>query len=191
FKKGPGHLGHERGRLIPVEMKQMAMTLIDEAVTAGARQSKACAVLGIPCRTLLRWRGAQSLTDKRKGAIRKPSPQALNSKVKQEILAVCNSQKYQSLPPSQIVPRLADEGFYLASESTFYRVLREHDQANRRGNAQPPRVVPKPLAWVAHAPLQTWSWDITFLPTAVRGEFYRLYMIMDVYSRMIVGWEVH
>src|SRR5690606_14766319 len=79
----------------------------------------------------------------------------------------------------------------LASESTFYRVLREHDQANRRGNAQPPRVVPKPLAWVAHAPLQTWSWDITFLPTAVRGEFYRLYMIMDVYSRMIVGWEVH
>ena len=172
-------------------MKQMAMTLIDEAVTAGARQSKACDVLGITCRTLRRWRGAQGLADKRKGAVREPSPQALNSQEKQEILAVCNSQEYQSLPPSQIVPRLADAGIYLASESTFYRVLREHGQANRRGNAHPPRGVPKPRAWVARAPLQAWSWDITFLPTAIRGQFYRLYMIMDVYSRMIVGWEVH
>src|SRR5690606_5483210 len=65
------------------------------------------------------------------------------------------------------------------------------DKANRRGRAQPPRAVPKPHAWVAHAPLKTWSWDITFLPTAVRGQFYRLYMVMDVYSRMIVGWEIH
>ena len=89
------------------------------------------------------------------------------------------------------MPRLADKGLYLASESSFYRVLREHGQANRRGRAQPPRAVPKPHAWVAHAPLKTWSWDITFLPTAVRGQFYRLYMVMDVYSRMIVGWEIH
>lgn len=70
-------------------------------------------------------------------------------------------------------------------------MLREHGQANRRGRAQLPRNVPKPKAWLAKAPLTTWSWDITFLPTAIRGQFYRLYMVMDVYSRLIVGWEIH
>lgn len=169
----------------------MAMTLIAEAVHDGARQSKACAVLGLTCRTLRRWRAADSLVDRRKGAPRKPCRHALTADDKQDILAACNSPESQSLPPSQIVPRLADKGLYLASESSFYRVLREHGQANRRGHAQPPRTVPKPHAWLASAPLKTWSWDITFLPTAVRGQFYRLYMVMDVYSRLIVGWEIH
>ena len=169
----------------------MAMTLIDEAVDSGARQSKACEVLGLTCRTVRRWRNAESLDDARKGAQRQPCRHALTASEKQEILAMCNSPQYQSLPPSQIVPRLADKGVYLASESTFYRVLREHGQANRRGHAQAPRTVPKPQAWVARAPLKTWSWDITFLPSVIRGQFYRLYMVMDVYSRLIVGWEIH
>src|SRR5690606_8883285 len=78
-----------------------------------------------------------------------------------------------------------------ASESSFYRVLREYGPGHRRGRAHPPRSVSRPQAWVAHAPLQVWSWDITFLPTTVRGQFYRLYLVLDVYSRMIVGWEVH
>lgn len=169
----------------------MAITLIDEAVECGARQSKACEVLGLTCRTLRRWRSAESLEDGRKGAQRQPCQYALTANEKQDILAVCNSSEYQSLPPSQIVPSLADKGVYLGSESTFYRVLREYGQASRRGHAQPPRPVPKPQAWVARAPLKIWSWDITFLPSAVRGQFYRLYMIMDVYSRMIVGWEIH
>ncbi len=172
-------------------MKQMAITLIEEAVIAGARQSRACAVLGLACRTLRRWRSADTLVDKRKGAERRSCPQALSEQQKQELLAACNRPEYQSLPPSQSVPRLADRGIYLASESTFYRVLREHGQANRRGRARPPRTLPRPQAWVARAPQKTWSWDITFLPTAVRGQFYRLYLVLDVYSRMIVGWEVH
>src|SRR5690606_5612678 len=115
--------------LIPLEMKQMAITLIDEATAAGARQSKACAVLGLTCRTLRRWRAADSLVDRRKGAPRKPCRHALTADDKKDILAACNSPEYQSLPPSQIVPRLADKGLYLASESSFYRVLREHGQA--------------------------------------------------------------
>ncbi|MCB5365039.1 transposase [Pusillimonas sp. CC-YST705] len=88
----------------------------------------------------------------------------MNTEEKDAILAVCNSAEYQSLPPSQIVPCLADQGVYLASESTFYRVLREHGQAHRRGRAQPPRAVPRPRAWVAYAPLQTWSWDMPAYP---------------------------
>src|SRR5690606_30101801 len=72
-----------------------------------------------------------------------------------------------------------------------YRVLREYGQGHRRGRAQPPPRVARPRAWVAQAPLQVWSWDITFLPTTTRGQFYRLDLVLDVYSRMIVGWEVH
>lgn len=177
--------------MIPEPMKQMAITLIDEAITAGARQYKACDVLGITERTLRRWRGAESLTDKRKGAARKPGPQALTALEKEHILSVCNSPQHQSLPPTQIVPRLADQGIYIASESSFYRVLRAHEQVSHRGRAAAPHVPEKPQAWAATGPGQVWSWDITFLPAAVRGAFYRLYLVMDVFSRMIVGWEIH
>ena len=169
----------------------MAIILIEEAVDAGARRYKACAVLGISCRTLRRWQATADLTDKRQ----QPTPcayaHALTPEEKDQILDVCNSAEYQSLPPSQIVPRLADRGIYLASESSFYRVLKAHGQQNRRGRAQPPRIVMQPQSWVATGPNQIWTWDITFLPSAIRGQFYRLYMITDVFSRLIVGWEIH
>ena len=171
-------------------MKQMAIQLIDEAVQAGARQYKACVVLGITCRTLLRWRSAQSLVDRRKGA-QKHCPHALGEIGRQRILEACNRPEHQSLPPSQIVPRLADEGVYIASEASFYRVLREHDQVNRRGRAQAPHQRAKPAAVAADASNQAWSWDITYLPSAIRGQFHRLYMVVDIYSRLIVGWEVY
>lgn len=168
----------------------MAIELIDEAAASGARRHKACAVLGISCRTLRRWRKADSLMDGRKHAVR-ACAHALTTDEKEKIVELCNSEAFRSLPPSQIVPRLADRGIYLASEASFYRVLREYDQHHRRGRAEPPRKVAKPEAWKATAPNQVWSWDITYLPTAVRGQFYRLYLVMDVYSRMIVGWEIH
>lgn len=170
----------------------MAIELIREAVRAGAREASACEILGITTRTLRRWRATDELTDRRAAAARTRNyPQALSAAQREEIIEVCNRAEYQSLPPSQIVPRLADRGQYLASEATFYRVLRQYGQVNRRGRTQPPRVVPKPRAWVAQGPNQVWSWDITFLPALVRGQFYRLYLITDIYSRMIVGWEIH
>ena len=171
-------------------VKQMAITLIDEAVTAGARRHKACELLGISCRTLRRWRHATSLVDQRKGAPR-TCPHALSDQEKEAIVATCNQPEYQSLPPSQIVPRLADKGVWLASESSFYRVLADADQNHRRGRAKPPRNVTRPKALAATTPNQVWSWDITYLPTAVRGQFYRLYMVLDIYSRKVVGWEIH
>ena len=110
--------------------KQMAMTVIDEAVAAGARMHSACQVLGISERTLGRWRKRASLADARKGAS-KHCPQALTEQDTLRIVQVCNSAEYQSLPPSQIVPRLADAGVYIASESSFYRVLRAQGQLQR------------------------------------------------------------
>lgn len=174
----------------------MAIDYIQEAVKAGARQSEACQVLSIDVRTLQRWKRALSghndLRDQRKVAATQRVPaNRLTQKEQQAIVAVCNQPEFRSLPPSQIVPRLADMGLYIASESSFYRVLRAADQVHRRGLANTPRVVEKPQGYCATAPNQVWSWDITYLASSVRGAFYRLYLVLDVYSRKIVGWEIH
>jgi transposase InsO family protein len=95
------------------------------------------------------------------------------------------------MPPARIVPMLADEGVYIASESTFARVLREHGQMTRRGRARTPSSARPPTTHVATAPRQVWCWDMTFLPATVTGRWFHLYLILDLYSRKIVGWEVH
>ncbi len=176
--------------------RRLAIDLVEEAVTAGARRFKACEVLEIDVRTLQRWHKAlmekRDLADQRGAAAAKRLPSnKLSEKERQRILAVCNQPEYQSLPPTQIVPRLADEGQYIASESSFYRVLRDADQVQRRGRAQQPRSVTKPKGFKATAPNQVWSWDITYLASCIRGAFYRLYMVEDIFSRKIVGWEIH
>ena len=176
--------------------RQMAIDLVEEAVDAGARRFKACEVLEIDVRTLQRWSKVlaeeKRLVDQRKAAASERTPtNKLSDKEREAILSVCSKPEFQSLPPSQIVPRLADNGEYIASESSFYRVLREADQAHRRGRAQAPRTVAKPEGFQATGPNQVWSWDITFLASSIRGAFYRLYLTLDVFSRKIVGWEVH
>lgn len=94
------------------------------------------------------------------------------------------------MPPSQIVPALADEGVYVASESSFYRVLRAAGQQHHRGLSRKP-TKRQPTSHCAKAPNQLWSWDITFMNSAIRGKYYYMYVVMDVYSRKIVTWEIH
>lgn len=94
------------------------------------------------------------------------------------------------MPPCEIVPALADEGTYIASESTFYRILREEKMQNHRGRYQKPRKYAKPTSYCATASNQVWTWDITYLNGPVKGLFYYLYLIVDLFSRDIVGWEV-
>ncbi|CAM5206775.1 hypothetical protein OURE66S_01104 [Oligella ureolytica] len=102
-------------------MKQIAITLIQEAVDAGARRHMACALMGISCRTLLRWQAAgQDLADKRRDTAKRVYAHALSEEERREILNVCNLPEHQSLPPTQIVPKLADKGIYIASESSRY-----------------------------------------------------------------------
>jgi putative transposase len=113
----------------------------------------------------------------------------LSDAERQRVLDIVNSPEYRSLSPKQIVPRLADQGTYIASESSIYRILAAADQ-NAHREPSKPRKHHKPNEYVAHGPLEVFSWDITYLRSAVRGEFYYLYMVVDIWSRKIVGFRV-
>lgn len=167
--------------------------MFDEAVTAGATRYNVAALLELSERTLKRWRHANGtvVEDQRPLVIPAAQPHRLSDAEEIAILEVCNKPEYQSLPPSQIVPLLADQGIYLASESSFYRVLKKHRQQQYRGRMKPPRQVPQPTSFTATGPNQVWSWDISYCPSVVRGQHWYLYLIMDIYSRKIVAWEAH
>jgi len=154
----------------------------------GARLARACAVVGVSARTVQRWRHPGAAADRRAGPRQRPR-NALTAAERQAVLETANASAYRDLSPHQIVPRLADQGIYLASEATVYRVLREARMLAHRARSRPP--APRPREHVARGPGQVWSWDITYLATTVRGAFYRLYLIEDVWSRLIVGWAVH
>ena len=167
----------------------MITTQVEAAVSAGARRTAACGELGIDPRTLERWRASGLADDGRTGPRQAPRNK-LTPRERARIIAVATSPEGRDLSPKQLVPRLADEGKYVGSESTVYRVLRAEKLMAHRGRAAAP--VPRPRAeHVAVAPCQVWSWDITYLRTTVRGSFYYLYMMMDVWSRKIVGFAIH
>ena len=144
-------------------------------------------------RTLRRWRDPTGgiREDRRPSADRPIPANKLSEEERDRIVATCNAPQFASLPPSQIVPRLADQGTYIASESSMYRVLRERDQNHRRGRARPPTRRKPPASFEAKGPCEVWSWDITWLPGPIAGTFFYLYLIIDIFSRKIVGWEVH
>jgi len=164
------------------------MALIDEAVRDGARLEKACELVGLSERTLQRWRSGPT-EDQRRGP-KSPSPRMLSKAERAKVLEIANAPENRGLTPHEIVPKLADQGTYVASESTFYRVLREERQVKRRDRTKKPVARPVP-SHEATAPNQVWSWDITWLRALLRGSFFKLYMIEDIYSRKIVGWDVH
>jgi putative transposase len=166
------------------------LAMVDEAKLAGARQWLACEAIGMQVRTLQRWRREPTVGDLRPTRVQQPANK-LDDLERQRILAVANSAEFGHLPPSQIVPRLADQGTYVASESTFYRVLTAANQVKHRNAARPTAESSKPRAVRATGPNQLYSWDITYLPTTVRGVYFYLYMFMDIYSRKIVGWQVY
>ena len=165
--------------------------LVEKAVADGARRQRACEEVGISVRTLQRWTRQGGVKADGRPQAQRPAPaNRLTEAERRKMLEVCNSARYRSLPPSQIVPMLADEGRYLASESSFYRLLGEAGQQQRRGRSRPPRPRP-PATHRADGPNQVWCWDISWLPGPVRGLHYYLYLMLDLYSRKITGFEVH
>jgi len=162
-------------------------------VTAGCRLEPACAELDISLRTFQRWvrDGDDAVSADSRTTSARPEPaNKLSDDERGQILAVANSEEFASLPPSQIVPVLADRGVFIASESSFYRVLKAVSQQHHRGRAKKPssRVL---TSHCATGPNQVWSWDITWLPAAIKGQYFYWYMVLDVFSRKIVGHEVH
>lgn len=167
----------------------MILGLIIEAVEAGATEAAASAAIEISSRTLQRWRRRGVGDDNRAGPKTTPGNK-LSASERREVISMLTSEEYRDLSPWQIVPKLADQDCYIASESTMYRILREEDMQHHRAPTAEPQKRNRPDELVATAPNQVWSWDITYLASPVRGAFYYAYMITDVFSRKIVGWTV-
>jgi transposase len=166
---------------------------MDEGIAAGPRARQLALLLGIGLTTLQRWRkqfeGDGDGVDRRKSSNRQVAHR-LSEEERQRILVTCNEPEFAGLPPGQIVLVFADQDLYISSERSFYRVLHPHGQAHRRGRARPtkePKLVPRLRA---EGPNQVWSWDITYLPTYERAVRLYLYLVIDVWSRKVVAWDV-
>jgi transposase InsO family protein len=162
---------------------------IQEAVVAGASRRQACALVGVSLRTLQRW-SCGELLDQRKGAA-KQVPRKLSSEELELLYRTANEPRFQDMTPGEIVPTLLDEGIYLGSERTLYRLLKARSALAPRQEGRPPVRRARPSELVATGPNQVWSWDITWLKTDVAGLFKFAYVVEDVFSRRIVGWAVH
>ena len=176
-----------------LEDRQTLVRDIAQAGAAGARLAPACALAGIHARTLQRWKigNGAVCADRRPDADRRTPSHALSEAERARIIEVSNQPRFADAPPARIVPALADEGVYIASESSFHRVLRAHGQMHRRGRARPPRASRPPTTHIASRPGDVWCWDVTFLPAQIQGRWFYLYLILDLFSRKIVGFEVH
>lgn len=183
-------MGGQRGRLILPAERAQAIALVKDAQACGARKRKACELLNLSLRTLERWEKPSGIEDNRKNANRPKHANQLTEEERKMILDIVNSAEYRDLPPCKVVPHLADRGLYIASESTFYRVLRAEKQLAHRQRSKPAKHH-KPKAYTADGPNQLWSWDISYLPTTVFGLYFYLYVVIDIYSRKIVGWSIH
>jgi len=168
--------------------RRSCMELVKQAQTSGAGRAACCQVLDVSLRTLERWEKQPDQGDQRRGPDT-VCAQGLSEKEKQAIVAICNSSAYRDLSPWQIVARLADQGVYLGSQSSFYRVLKQNHQLSHRQNSKP-SVHSRPKDLTARNPNEVWGWDITYLNSPIRGAYYYLYLVEDIFSRMIVGWTV-
>lgn len=142
----------------------------------------ACTTLGVARATYYRARSP------RHAPMPKPlSHRALSEAQREDVLLVLDSDRFADKAPRQVYAELLDEGSYLCSVSTMYRILRAaHQVRERRQQRRHPTYVKPEL--VASAPNQVWSWDITKVPGPVRGIYYSLYVALDLFSRYVVGW---
>ena len=172
-----------------MDQRTDAIKLINEALSDEASLIKACEVLEISTRTYYRWRNDTS-GDKRKGA-EKEVPRKLTPEEEQEIIDVSCEKRICDCAPYQIVAILLDEGRYIASTSSYYRILKSKDLLHHRKKGRSNKKKATPPELVSTGPNQVYSWDITWLKTDVNGIFFFAYMIIDVWSRKLVGWEIH
>ena len=140
--------------------RKACLELVQEAVDSGATRAASCKILELSVRTLERWREAPEVADGRSGPLT-PAPHSLTKEEKKMIIEISNSPVYQDLCPWKIVAKLADSGRYIASESSFYRVLKDADLLRHRSRSKP-RERKRPKDLIARRPNCVWSWDITY-----------------------------
>jgi putative transposase len=141
-----------------------------------------CAGLGIGRASFYRWRqpGPRAVTEP-------IHPRALSVKERQDVLEVVNSERFCDQAPGEVYATLLDEGRYLYSERTMYRILAGHQQVReRRDQIRHPRYQAPEL--IANRPNEVWSWDITKLLGPAKWTYFYLYVILDIFSRYVVGW---
>ena len=178
-----------RGTLTDAQERQRILELFDEAIESSARKSKACEILNISARTIKRWTDNKD-GDKR-SSVKKEPANKLSDQEEEKVVSVCCIERFRNISPPTIVAMLAEEGMYIASESTMYRVLRRRGLLKHRTESKPCTKSKKIKELKATGPNQVLSWDITYLKTNIKGQFYYLYLFEDVWSRLIVAWEVH
>jgi len=168
--------------------REEILRLVGKAMAAGASMRAACDALGVSKRTVQRWAKNPREDGRRKNRL--PKTNALSAQERRQIVQISCSREFRDTSPNVIVAILAERGQYVASERTFYRVLRSEGLMTRRGRAKAPERK-RPDELTADAPNQVWSWDISALPSFVHGLFFRLYLMLDIWDRSIVGWAVH
>ena len=157
-------------------------------MNGGARVKIACQTLEISFRSYLRWK-AGKLDDGRKGAVKKV-PRKLSEAEREAFYKEANTARFRDMTPEQIVSILCEEGTYYGSDRTLYRIFADKKALASRTESRKPGPSKKPPELVATGPNQVWSWDITWLRTDVKGLFYYAYVVIDVFSRAIVGWSI-
>lgn len=177
--------------MTPPEQRNTILEATAEACQTGASLEAAAVSVGLSARTLRNWRAqGAGCRDRRPEAIRPAQVHALRKEERQRIVEVANSPEFASLTPEQIAIIMIDRGDYIGSASSIHRVLKEAKLMQHRGKARESKRKPKPPTRAAEKPNQIWAVDITYLPTNTTGRFLKLYMILDLFSRDIMGWEV-
>lgn len=161
---------------------------VDE-LGAHVGRRRACETLGVSRPSWYRWRRPASEAPTKTPRLCKPQPRALCEIERQRIMHTLAEPRFCDLAPSAVYAALLDEGKYLGSISTFYRVLRANEQIHerRRVATHPPMVKPE---LVATRPNEVWSWDVTRLAGPAKWTWFYLYVILDIYSRYVVGWKL-
>jgi len=162
------------------------MDLVEDFAEPGVSVIAACTALGLSRASLYRSTSPSPPPTVRQRA---PSPRRLGDDERQAIVNVMHSAEFVDQPPMEVFAKLLSSGVYLASIRTFYRVLAELGESKERRNQRLPHAHVKP-SLTATAPNQVWTWDITKLATLQRGVFLHAYVIIDLFSRYVVGWMV-
>ena len=160
-----------------------------DTLRSGLAVATACQALGVPRAAIYRARQRSRRIEQPTGRRRFTPPLALSAAERADVLAVLNSERFADLAPAAIYATLLDEGRYLASIRTMYRLLSAQGQSLERRRQRVHPVYEKPEL-LATRPNAVWSWDITKLKGPVRWSVYHLYVILDIFSRYVVGWMV-